>query len=220
MAKAALLRVKPVTRPEQSKRNIFVREVAEHLRSTTKAKTWSEWELDKNFETFCNQVHEYETEQSSARWLECENRALDIAKTLMNEESSSSGALSFSQARDILVEKFSIRLENDVFMKLLTSSRDGSISRAQKLHETYKRLVGSAGYKQPYRINEAKWHNREEQQIKCAELDTLDSTYLMIHENMTNILASTPIDCLQISHPMKRCGKMMKILQSFYCSAQ
>jgi hypothetical protein len=94
----------------------------------------------------------------------------------MEEESSSSGALSFSQARDVLIEKFGIRLENDVFMKLLTSSRDGSISRAQKLHETYKRLVGSTGYKRPYHINETTRHKREEQPIKCPELDTSEST--------------------------------------------
>lgn len=122
-----------------------MREVAGHLRSTTKAKTWPEWELDKNFDIFCNQVRDYETEQSSMRWLECEDRAWDHAKTLMEERQTSSGALTFTQARAILVEYFSISLQNDALLNLLKTPEDGNISRVQQMLADYKRLAGPVG---------------------------------------------------------------------------
>jgi hypothetical protein len=137
-------RVKPIKKTTQKKHEFFIKDVAAHLRSTTKAKNWSEWELDKNFEIFCNQVHEYEKEQSSMRWLECEDQAWDHAKMLMVDEKTSTGALSFKQARTLLVEKFDIRIQNNALMNLLQSSRNGNISRVQHMLATYRRLAGPA----------------------------------------------------------------------------
>jgi hypothetical protein len=148
IATAAVQRATPIKKPPPPKHDFFVSEVAEHLRLTTKAKTWSEWELDRNFEVFCKQVHEYETEQCSVRWLECETRARDHAKVLMEEGRSSSGAgLGFLRAREIFVEIFDIRLESDELLILnlsSASSKFGSISRAQKMFATYKRMAGQS----------------------------------------------------------------------------
>jgi hypothetical protein len=176
-------RATPVKKPEQRKREFFVREVAEHLRATTKAKTWSDWELDENFEIFCNQVHTYEIEQSLMRWLECENRATDTARQLMKEERSSSGPLSFSQARAILVEHFSVRIENDAIMKTLSSYRDSNISRARHLHETYKRLAGPTGYGKSNRTPEMmKRHKIEELTTKNSDSDASKGTCLLYRQ--------------------------------------
>ncbi len=174
VAKAAVQRARPVKKSEQQKREVFVKEVAQHLRSTTKAKTWSEWELDENFDVFCDQVRAFETEQISMRWLACEDRAWDTAKMIMQEERSSSAALSFSQARAILVEKMGIRLEKDEITNLLTSSQDGSISRAQHIRKTYRRLAGPTAYSKSYDMYETK---REVHATKTVELDIADGKW-------------------------------------------
>jgi hypothetical protein len=146
-------RERPIKTKAQPKRDIFVREVAGHLRSTTKAKTWCEWENDENFEIYCQQVHEYETIQSSLRWLECETRSWNYAKMLMEEGKSSSGALSFSQARAMMVEYFNIRLGNDVLVALCRVSQTGTISRVQEIIATYKRLAGPSAFKKNVQAN-------------------------------------------------------------------
>ena len=158
-------KARPIKKPTQEKREFFVREVAAHLRSTTKAKTWSEWELDKNFEIFCNQVHEYEKEQNSMRWLECEDRAWDHAKTLMGDEKTSSGALSFKQARALLVENFDIRIQNNAFMNLLQSSQNGNISRVKQMFATYRRLAGPS-------VSATSHHKNDATQIRKETLKT------------------------------------------------
>jgi hypothetical protein len=183
VAKAAVQRARPVKKPEQQKREFFVKEVAQHLRSTTKAKTWSEWELDENFDVFCDQVRSYETEQISMRWLACEDRAWDTAKMIMQEERSSSAAISFSQARAILVEKMGIRLEKDEIMNLLTSSQDGSISRAQHIRKTYRRLAGPTAYSKSHDMYETK---REVQPTKTLELDMSDGKWPPIQNGKPN----------------------------------
>jgi hypothetical protein len=168
-------RAAPTKKPAQEKREFFVREVAEHLRSTTRAATWLEWELDKNFDIFCNQVHDFETKQCAVRWLECEDRAWDHAKVVMEEQRASSGALSFTQARAILVDDFSISLQNDALFNMLKSSQDGNISRVQQMNATYRRLAGPANSNKSKKEMKEKLQNgtecTEQQQHPGPEVD-------------------------------------------------
>ncbi len=176
-------RAAPTKKPAQEKREFFVREVADHLRSTTKATTWLEWELDKNFDIFCNQVHDFETKQCSMRWLECEDRAWDHAKVVMEEQRASSGALSFTQARAILVDDFSISLQNDALVNMLKSSQDGNISRVQQMNATYRRLAGPTAYSKSYDMYETKI---EVQPTKTLQLDMSDGKWPPIQNGKPN----------------------------------
>ncbi len=165
-------RAAPTKKPAQEKREFFVREVADHLRSTTKATTWLEWELDKNFDIFCNQVRDFETKQCSMRWLECEDRAWGHAKEVMEEHRASSGALSFTQARAILVDDFGISLQNDALVKMLKSSKNGNISKVQQMNATYRRLAGPAnGSKLKKEMKEKPQYRTQQQQHPGPEVD-------------------------------------------------
>jgi hypothetical protein len=167
-------RVTPFKKPTQPKREIFVREVAGHLRSTTTAKTWLEWELDKNFDVFCNQVKDYETMQGSMRWLECEDRAWAHAKTLMEEQRTSSGALTFTNARAILVDHYSVSLQNDALINALQSSKNGSISRVQQILADYRRLAGSFGCSKLNSLTKEKLQTRTVQQNRIEASEGVD----------------------------------------------
>lgn len=195
VATTAMQRVAPLKTKTQQNRETFVREVAGHLRSTTKAKTWLEWELDKNFDIFCNQVRDYETKQNSLRWLECEDRAWAHAKALMEEQRTPSGALTFTQARAILVDDFRISLQNDGLMNLLKSSENGSISRAQQIFADYKRLAGPAGCSKSNNATQESLHNGAEQKIASLQKsleEGMHDKYMCMHDRVC-------ITCMSIS---------------------
>jgi hypothetical protein len=67
-----------------------------------------------------------------------------------------------------------IRLEKDEIMNLLTSSQDGSISRAQHIRKTYRRLAGPTAYSKSYDMYETK---REVQPTNTLELDMSDGKW-------------------------------------------
>jgi hypothetical protein len=219
IATAAAQRARPIKKPLPPKQDFFVSEVAQHLRSTTKAKTWSEWELDSNFEVFCNQVHVYETKESMARWLECEIRARDHAKALMEEGRSSSGSLSFKQARAILVEIFSIRLESNelLILSLSKASSSDTISRAQKLYATYQRMAGQSGKRNNHSERVVKRRTKEGEKtlspdLKRAEVERLRTQAENDRKPLIQSVKDHQIDKIQIQQDAGLSDEQLAVL--------